>query len=232
MARFRISEVFRRGAVYDVVTKYKEIPVKARLKLNWVDNEGRLLGFDWGRTNLKYAFSTLDPVYIKLDQKEYAQTQVFSNLGKELVLMVENFVEPPEFIRRRSVRVEPDENRPVLVEALFEDRKLETVAKDISETGVGVVLNTKAHREFVDFIKERFTDPKENEALEFRVRVHLPDIGTAEGKGKLRNVVGLGKDVYVRLGFEVCFPREELNKIRRYVIGRQKEIVKSLRMVE
>jgi len=232
MAGFRISEVFRKGNVYDVVTKYREIPVRARLRLNWIDNEGRLLGFDWGRTQLRCAFSTLDPIYIRLNQKEYAQAQVFSNLGKELVLMVENFVGPPEFIRRRSVRVEPDENKPVLIEAFFEERKLETVAKDVSETGVGVVLNAKTDGDLVSFLREKFADLKENEALEFRVRIHLPDIGTAEGKGKLRNVVGLGKDVYVRLGLEVSFPREELNKIRKYVIERQKEIVKALRMVE
>jgi len=45
-------------------------------------------------------------------------------------------------------------------------------------------------------------------------------------------VVGLGKDVYVRLGFEVDFPREEITKIRKYVIGRQKEIIQSLRFVK
>jgi len=88
--------------------------------LRWTDDEGRLLGFEWGKTHLRSAFSTVDPVYVKLDSREYAQTQVFSNLGKELVLTVENFVGPPEFIRRRSVRVEPDKNKPVAVEVLFD----------------------------------------------------------------------------------------------------------------
>jgi len=147
MEKFELSEIFTAGQSYDVITKYKEIPVKAHLKLNWVDNEGRLLGFDWGRTHMKAAFSTLDPVYVKLSSKEYAQTQVFSNLGKELVLTVENFVEPPEFIHRRSVRVEPDENKPVVVELRFDGMSFEIQAKDISETGIGLSLGREENRD-------------------------------------------------------------------------------------
>ncbi len=232
MEKLKISEVFKPGEYYDVITKYKEIPVKANLKLNWVDDEGRLLGFDWRRCLTKSAFSTLDPVYVKLSLDEYAQTQVFSNLGKELVLTVENFVEPPEFIKRRSVRVEPDENKPVIVEVNFDGHGFRLSAKDISETGVGLCLSTEENRDFINFLQKKIEELKEEEVIEFPLKVHLPDNGTAVGKGRLKNVVGLGKDVYVRLGFEVDFPREELTKIRRYVINRQKEIIQSLRFVE
>ena len=232
MERLRISEIFKAGDHYDIIAKYKEIPVKAHLKLNWVDDEGRLLGFDWGRTHIKAAFSTLEPVYIKLSPKEYAQTQVFSNLGKELVLMLENFVEPPEFIKRRSVRVEPDENKPVLVEIHYDGREITLSAKDVSETGIGLQLDAKEHRDFVNYLKEKIEELKEDEFIELSMTVRLPEGEVARGKGKLRNVVGLSRDVYVRLGFEVNFPREELNKIRRYVINRQREIIQSLRFVE
>ncbi len=231
MDKIRVSEIFQVGRHYDIIAKYKEIPVKASLKLNWVDNEGRLLGFDWGKTHIKAAFSTLEPVYVKLSPKEYAQTQVFSNLGKELVLTVENFVEPPEFIKRRSVRVEPDENKPVLVELEFDSKKITLNARDVSETGIGIQLDAKEHKEFIEFLKSRLEDLKEDEYVEFLIRVHLPEDHTAKGKGRLKNVVGLGKDVYVRLGFEVDFPKEELGKIRKYVINRQREIVQSLRFV-
>ncbi len=232
MERLRLSEIFKVGDHYDIIAKYKEIPVKVHLKLNWVDDEGRLLGFDWGRTHLKAAFSTLEPVYIKLSSKEYAQAQVFSNLGKELVLTVENFVEPPEFIRRRSVRVEPDENKPVLVEIHHDGRKVTLNAKDVSETGIGIQLDAKEQKDFVNYLKEKIEELKEDEFIEFSIVVHLPGGEVAKGKGRLRNVVGLSRDVYVRLGFEVDFPREELNKIRRYVINRQREIIQSLRFVE
>ena len=232
MDRLRLSEIFKVGDHYDIIAKYKEIPVKAHLKLNWVDNEGRLLGFDWGRTHIKAAFSTLEPVYIKLSPKEYAQTQVFSNLGKELVLMLENFVEPPEFIKRRSVRVEPDENRPVLVEIHYDGKNITLSAKDVSETGIGLQLDAKEHKDFVNYLKEKIEELKEEEFIELSLTLRLPEGEVARGKGRLRNVVGLSRDVYVRLGFEVDFPREELNKIRRYVINRQREIIQSLRFVE
>jgi hypothetical protein len=232
MERLRVSEIFRKGVVYDVITKYKEIPVKARFRLNWTDDEGRLLGFGWGKTHLRAAFSTLDPVYVKVDSNEYAQTQVFSNLGKELVLMVENFVGPPEFVRRRSVRVVPDENRPVLLEANLGDVKLKVHACDVSETGIGAVLSTKGNERLLELLQRGLEEVKEGQALELTVRLHLPGGCTASGKGKLRNIVGLSGGHCVRLGFEIELPREELNKVRRYVIERQKEIVKSLRMVE
>ncbi|WP_457599993.1 hypothetical protein [Hydrogenivirga sp.] len=232
MSKFRVSEVFKEGEYYDVITKYKEIPVKANMKLNWIDDEGRLLGFDWGRTHVRAAFSTLDPIYIKLTPKEYVQTQVFSNLGKELVLTVENFVEPPEFVKRHSVRVEPDENKPVMLEFRYDGRQFELSAKDISETGVGIMLDSERDRELIDFLQEKLDALKEDEYIEFPIRVHLPNEETASGTGRLRNVVGLDRDVYVRLGFEVDFPREELTKIRKYVIDRQKEIIQSLRFTK
>ncbi len=232
MERLKLREVFSVGEHYNVVTKYKEIPVRANLRLNWIDEEGRLLGFDWGRTHLRGAFSTLDPVYVEVNSEEYAQTQVFSNLGKELVLMLENFVEPPEFINRRSVRVEPDENRPVKVVIEAEDIRVETMAKDVSETGVGVILNNQEHREFIDLLKEISEKTKDTDRVgEFRIKVLLPEDVEATGKGVLRNAVGLGRDVYVRIGFEVSFPKKEMVKIRRYVLNRQKEIIKSLRMI-
>ena len=231
MDSIKVSDIFEVGRHYDIIVKYKEIPVKVNLKLNWADDEGRLLGFDWGRTHLKAAFSTLEPVYIKLSLTEYAQTQVFSNLGKELVLTVENFVEPPEFIKRRSVRVEPDETRPVLVDLRFNGGEITLNAKDVSEMGIGIQLDAKKHGAFIEFLREKLEHLKENEDIEFSVKVHLPEGCVAEGKGRLRNVVGLGKDVYVTLGFEVDFPKGELNKIRKYVINRQRELIQSLRFV-
>lgn len=232
MDKIRVSDIFEVGNSYEVVTKYKEIPVRVTMVLSWVEDDGRLIGFDWGRTHLKGAFSTLDPVYVKLSPKEYAQTQVFSNLGRELVLTVENLVEPPEFVRRRSVRVEPDENKPVEVEIAFDGKAIKTSARDVSEMGIGVLLDKKKHKDFIEFIEKELENLKEDDFIEFDIRVHLPECGEASGRGRLRNVIGRGKDVYMRLGFEVEFPKEGLNRIRRYVMNRQKEIIQSLRMVE
>jgi len=232
MEKFRVSRHFDRGREYSIITKYKEIPIRANLKLNWTDDEGRLLGFDWGKTHLRGAFSTLDPVYIELTKNEYAVTSVFSNLGKELVLMVENFTEPPEFVRRRSVRVEPDEENPVVVEITLDDLSLSTTATDISEHGVGISLSQKEHGSFIKAVRERLNGLEKEENIDFVLAITLPACGTVKGKGKLKNFIGKGNDVYVRLGFEVSFGKKDIDRIRRYVIMRQREIIKSLRMVE
>lgn len=232
MGRFKVSEVFQVGKRYEIITKYKEIPVKVNMTLRWVEDEGRLLGFDWGGTPFRQVFSTIEPVYIKLLPKEYAQTYVFSNLGKELVLTVENFVDLPEFLRRSSVRVEPDEKNPVLVELRFDQREVTVEAKDISETGVGVIIHTEEQREFMEHLKGVLEHLREGLEPEFLVKIHLPGVGVAEGKGRLRNLIGLGTDVYVRLGFELNFPREGLAKVRNYIVNRQREIIRTLRLSE
>ncbi len=232
MERLRISKIFKAGECYEIVTKYKEVPVRVFMRLNWAEDDGRLLGFDWGKTHLRAVFSTTDPVYVRLSPKEYAQTRVFSNMGKELVLMLENFVDPPDFIRRRFVRVEPDEHKPVGIEIEFDENRLETTVTDISEMGLGVVLDKKEHPEFIEFLKREVNNDKREDPLELRLIVKLPEFGTAEGKGRLRNVVSFGRDAYVKLGFETIFPKRELDKVRKYVIKRQKEIIKSLRIVE
>lgn len=232
MGKLKVSEIFKVGSTYEILTKYKEVPVKALMKLLWVDDEGRLLGFDWGRTHLRKAFTTLEPVYIKLSPREYAQTQIFSNMGKELVLMVENFVDPPDFIRRRSVRVEPDENNPVMVTIEYNGKSITVPAKDISETGVGVIIHRDEHRDFIDFVNRELENLKQEHHIEFKVKIHLPNLGTVDGIGKIRNLIGTGKDIYMRVGFELEFTRSELAKIRKYVMNRQKEIIQSLRMLE
>ncbi len=232
MEKFRVSRHFKAGEIYSIITKYKEIPIRVNLQLKWADDEGRLLGFDWGKTHLRGAFSTLDPVYVALTKKEYAVTSVFSNLGKELVLMVETFSDPPDFVNRRSVRVEPDEENPVYVDLMIEGNSISTTATDISELGVGISLNRKEHSEFIKTVRKRLKDLEKDENIDIEITVTLPACGKVTGKGRLRNFIGKGNDVYVRLGFEVSFGKKDIDRIRRYVITRQREIIKSLRMVE
>ncbi len=231
MERSGIYDMLEIGKTYDLITKYKEVPVKTHLKLSWIDDEGDLVGFDWKKSTLKGAFSTLDPVYIKLNQHQFLKTQVFSNLGKELVLSLEDIVPPPDFIKRRSVRVQPDENNPVKVQVKFGEKSLIAKASDVSETGVGMSINPDSdeHRPFIDFLKDKLNELKEDEFIDFDVEIYLPEGEIVMGKGRLKNVIGLGRDIYVRLGFEVSFPKQEITKIRKYVMNRQKEIIQSLR---
>ena len=219
------------GKVYQVVANYKEIPIRVNLILNWIEKKDGLIGFDWGGSNLKRAFSTIGPVYVQLSESSFLKTEVFSNLGKELVLTAISITPPPEFIRRRSVRVEPRENEPIRVKLEMDDLSTTSIVKDISETGIGIILDSDTQRSFIEALKNKLDHLKEDDHVHFNITVSLPKCGEENGEGKLRNVVGLGKEIYVRLGFEVNFPQDELKKIKRYVIKRQREIIQSLRML-
>ncbi len=216
MAKLRLSNVFKIGEIYPLITRYLEVPVRTKMKLKWVDNEGRLLGFEWGRGGLRSAFST-EPVYVFCDG-EYAKTSVFSSSGKELVLMLENFGPPPDYMRRRSVRVVPDDKKPVSVTLKHEGAQIRAKVIDISESGVGVEL------------EKGQIDPEEVE--EITVEVELPSNPPviASGKGKIKRVENTG--TAFRLGIEVSFDKDSQSYVRKFVIQRQREIIISLRMVE
>ncbi len=232
MGDLKVSEILKEGNSYEIITKYKEIPIKVRMKLKWISDEDNLAGFDWKLVSYKKAFSTLDPVYVKLSEDKYLRSQVFSNLGKELVLSIEEITSPPEFIKRRFVRVEPHEKKPVVVIFNINNKKIKVNAKDISETGVGILLDRKKDREIIKFLEEELKKLKTGEFLECEIEINLPEMGNVRGKGKLKNVIDFENGVYTRLGFEASFPKEDIYKIRKYVLERQKEIIQSLRMLE
>jgi hypothetical protein len=72
----------------------------------------------------------------------------------------------------------------------------------------------------------------EEEKIEFTIEITIPHLGIVIGKGNLKKIITTGSNVYARMGFEVDFSQNDLNKIRKYVINRQKEIIKSLRLIE
>ncbi len=227
-----LRHIFKIGGRYEVITKYKEIPIKAVMPLKWIEEGDRFLGFDWSKVNVKRAYSTLDNVYVKLGQDSYAQTSVFSNLGKELVLVFESIVPPPEFIRRKTLRVEPDPSQPVYANVCVDDTcSIRSEVKDISETGVGLTISRGRSGEFYNKLREILSNPESSMRIPFSITVELPDGEKVRGHGDLRNVIGLGEEVYIKLGFKVDYSREDLEKLRRYILHRQQEIIQSLKMV-
>ncbi len=232
MSDRELGNIFRVGSKYEVITKYKEIPIKAVMPLKWIEEEDRFLGFDWSRVPVKRAYSTLDHVYVKLESNEYAETSVFSNLGKELVLVFERVVPPPEFIKRKTVRVEPDPNHPIYANICVDDTcSIRSEVKDISETGIGLTLRRDKNEKFYNKLVEMLSNPEESVKVPFSVRVELPDGVEVRGHGDLRNVVGVGEEVYIRLGFKVDYSREDMDKLRRYILHRQQEIIQSLKIL-
>ncbi|GAB6065536.1 PilZ domain-containing protein [Aquifex pyrophilus] len=220
----KLSEIFKEGEKYDISTKFKELPVKTKLRLSWIDDSSKLLGFSWGKCIFKGAFQPKTEVYINVNDK-YAYGKVVSN-ANELVIEFEEFREKPAFIDRKAVRVEPDPSNPVIVELSVNSYNLKVPAKDISETGVGVILekNTPKADEVIELLQN-------NPSAWFNLYVHLPKHGTAHAKGRVRNLNVSEEGVYIRIGFEAEYSPKDKDKVRKYVFERQQEIIKSLKML-
>jgi len=212
------------GKRYKLSTKFKELPIKTQLLLSWSDPSSRLLGFS-GRCALGGAFSPGADVYVETEEGRFARCKSVSNSG-EIVLEFKELTEPPEFIRRKAVRVEPEESEPVFVHLKANGVSIRTKAKDISETGVGILIprNDKSAERLISLIQE-------NPLLPFELEVELPRFGTAHAKGSVRNVSLSEEGLYIRVGFEAEFSPKDQEKVRRYVLERQRQIVKSLRML-
>ncbi|WP_461831916.1 PilZ domain-containing protein [Aquifex sp.] len=220
----KLSEIFKEGETYDISTKFKELPVKTKLRLSWIDDASNLLGFSWRKCIFKGAFQPQTGVYITVGDK-YAYGKVVSN-GEELVIEFEEFREKPAFIERRTVRVETDPSNPVIVELNVNSYRLKAPAKDISETGVGIILERNTHKadEVIEILRS-------NPSAWFNLYIHLPKYGTAHAKGRVRNFNVSEEGIYIRIGFEAEYSPNDKEKVRKYVFERQQEIIKSLKML-
>ena len=215
----------KKGKQYEIYTKVKEIPVKTILKLNWIDEPSKLIGFDWGNCIRRGAFQPGNAAYVKLSEERFIKSRIVSNRG-ELVLEPKEECEKPEFLRRRAVRVEVDPANPVKVKLKIGDKEYQTEAKDISEYGVGVVFrkDTKEGEEILNLLEE-------NKDEWIDLELELPKYGHVHAKGKVRRKELHDGEVYIRFGFELEFSEEHRAKVRKYILDRQQEIVKSLRLL-
>ncbi len=213
------------GERYEIYTKVKEIPVKTVLKLVWIDSSSRLVGFDWGNCIRRGAFQPGNVVYVKLSENRFLRAGVVSNRD-ELVIEPEGEGGTPEFLKRRAVRVEVDPSKPVLVNLKIGGKRYRTQARDISEYGVGVVFrkDSEEGREILMLLeerKDRWVD----------IELTLPKYGRVHAKGRVRRKEEHDGEIYVRFGFELEFSEEHRAKVRKYILERQQEIVKSLRLL-
>ncbi len=215
----------KKGKQYEIYTKVKEIPVKTILKLSWIDHSSQLVGFDWGNCVRRGAFQPGNTAYIKLSEEKFIKSGIISNRG-ELVLEPQEECEKPEFLKRRAIRVEINPVNPVKVKLKVGGKEFHTQAKDISEYGVGVIFkkDSEEGREVLDILetnKERWVE----------LELYLPKYGHVHAKGKMKRIEIFNGEVYIRFGFELEFSEEHRAKVRKYILDRQQEIVKSLRLL-
>lgn len=220
-----ILKNLKKGKRYEIYTKVKEIPVKTLLKLSWIDYSSRLIGFDWGNCIRRGAFQPGNIAYLKLSEERFIKSGIISNRG-ELILEPFEECEKPDFLKRRAVRVEVDPTKPVIVNFKLGEKKYETQAKDISEYGVGVIFrkDSKEGEEILNLLEQH-----KDEWID--LELELPKYGKIHAKGKVRRKEVHNEEIYIRFGLELEFSEEDRAKVRKYILDRQQEIVKSLKLL-
>lgn len=214
----------------EVLTSWKEVPIRVRLSLKWISIQERLASFDFGKCKFKRVFTDSVPVYIKVGEV-FLLCKVFSNIKDELVLEVESPFPAPPLVLREFIRVEPSENEPIYVSFCVKDTCMARArAVDISESGVGVLLSKKDAGKLIEILSEIATDASKIHTP-IEIQIELPKGTTVTGQGELKNMVSREKDLYIRLGFKLALDEKQRKKIRQYVIRRQREILEQLKSI-
>ncbi len=215
------------GNNYEVVTRYKEIPVRLKLKLRWIEKE--LVGFEGGNYPLIKVFSPDEAVYIRVDKDTYIQTSLFSNLRHELILRIGERVSTPPFMKREMVRVEPDPSKPVYANICIDDVcSYRLQVANISERGICVLVHHK-DEDIINRLEEVVEEHGKKEH-NVDVEIEFPNGEKAKGKGIIRSITEKEDDIYVKIGLMLSGYPDEIRKISNYVLNRQREILSSLKM--
>ncbi len=228
-----VSEILRdldKEKYCEVITSWKEIPIRVKLSVKWVSPQERLVSFDFKECKFKHAFSDNVPVYVKLKEL-FLMCKVFSNIRDELVLEVDSPVPAPPIVLREFIRVEPTEKEPIYVSFCVEDKcVVRSKAVDISESGIGILLNKEDTKKLIDILSQIATDASKIHTT-FEIEIELPREGTVRAQGELKNIVSKEGDLYVRLGFRINLREDQAKKIRHYVMRRQREILEQLKSI-
>ncbi len=225
MGVYDLLKDIKEGHSYEVITTWRGLPIRIKLKVKWISLKDRLVSFDFFGCKFRRAF-TEEKVHIKLGEY-YIECDIFSSIRDELVLKANAVCPPPPCIIRELVRVEPAENKPVLVSFCIEDECIGPAkAIDISEKGVGVILSKQDIEKLCSALDIRI---EEKYSINVSLIIEIPGEGSIKAVGELRNIVCKEEECYFRLGFKLDLMPPDLRKLRNYIINRQKEILDELR---
>ncbi len=214
----------------EVITSWRQIPIRVKLSVRWVSPQERFVSFDSRDCKFRRVFSDTVPVYIKVKEL-FLMCKVFSSVRDELVLEVDQPVPAPPVVLREFIRVEPTEKEPVYVSFCVEDNCIvRAKAADVSESGVGILLRKEDTTKLMDILSQIATDASKIHTP-FEIEIELPREGVVRAQGELKNIISKKEDLYVRLGFKINPKEEETRKIRKYVMRRQREILEQLRLI-
>lgn len=217
------------GKKYELYTVYLEIPVKTSSILKWKDIKEKFLAFDWKEIQFKAAFDLKGKVFVRLNQKDFLECSIFSNLRDELVLIADKTLEEAYFLKRSSVRVTPNPKKPIKMVLCFEEEKEEICSKeidvkDISESGAALEFSKKENK---DFYEKLLMHANKNLELPLFVEIYGIDLKPLKGRSSIKNV--MEKEDTLRIGILLNVDRNDIQKLRSYIMKRQQEIIQELK---
>ncbi len=214
-----LKDILKPGQLYYVMFRFKGLVVKRKMKLLEYDSKERFLIFLSQNGNVSKLLPAGESLYVFVDKwNMYVQASIFSERKGKLYLYIEDLVPPPPFVNRQYVRVEPDPGSPVKVELRFGDRCLKGEVKDISEAGVGVIIDRK------NITEEELIEIKNFKDI--GATISLPN-GNVEAKLELRHILELDR-YRVLLGFSMKVSKLDERILQKYIFERQREIAKEI----
>lgn len=227
MNLLEVMKTLEKWKFCEVITSWKEIPIRVRMAIRWVSTRDKFVSFDFKDGKFRMAFSSENPVYIKVGET-YLLSKVFSNLRDELVLEVERIVPPPPITMRESIRVQPSDKEPVFISiCLDEGYVIKAAAKDVSETGIGTILKKEDADRFLGLIAQDTTEHLINK--EIKITIELPGGYAFEADAEFRNIFTESEGLYVRVGFRIRPKGKDLQHLRSYIMRRQRELIEQWR---
>ena len=224
-----ILKILEKSRSCDIVTSFGEIPIKMRLPVRWVSIQERFVSLDFKECKFRNVFSSENPVYIKVGET-YLLSKVFSNIRDELVLEVDSIVPPPSITMREFIRVQPSEKKPVFVSICLEGECIhKTRAKDVSETGISIILKKEDAEKFLGMIEKNAAEQLIHK--EVSLLIELPDGYNFSAIGELKNILTETENLYVRLGFRLKLKGKDMTQLRSYIMKRQREIIEQWRIL-
>ncbi len=217
------------GKKYELYTVYLEIPVKTSSILKWKDIKEKFLAFDWKEIQFKAAFDPKEKVFVKLNQRDFLECAIFSNLRDELVLIAEKTLEEAYFLKRSSIRVTPSTKKPIKMVICLEEEKQEfcskeITVKDISETGAALEFSKKENE---DFYKKLLMYANKNLEIPLFVDIYGIDAKPLKGTSFIKNI--MEKEDTIRIGILLNVDRNDIKKLRSYIMNHQQEIIQELK---
>jgi hypothetical protein len=214
-----LKGILKPGQAYYVMFRFKGLVVKRKMKLLEYDFKEKFLVFASPNGNVSKLIPAGENLYVFVDRwNMYIKASIFSERKGKLFLYIEDLVPPPPFINRQYVRVEPDPGSPVKVEIIAGDRSFKGEVKDISEAGIGIILDRK------NISDEELIELKKIKRLE--ANISLP-IGNIKAILELRHILELDR-YRVLLGFSMKVSKLDERTLQKYIFERQREIAKEI----